>query len=339
VLETLGLDRTAETVYRTMLANDGWGVAQIAGHLSLAEAEVRAALDRLAGLALLRWSFDEAGPPRPVSPDVGLNGLLARHEAELLRRQQQLAESQAAIAQLLAEHVRPGMGPPTVDELTTMDAVLGRLEQLAHRATGQCVSLMPGGGQSTASLAASGPLDELLLSRGVTVLTVYLDSMRNDPATIRYAHWLTELGGAVRTSPTLPLRMVVFDSTTAIVPLDPDNTRLGAVEVTGRGVVRGLMALFERVWEQAAPFGTADTGSEAGGLTSQQRELLRLLARGLTDEAAGKQLGLSLRTVRRMMAELMDRLGARSRFEAGVRAAQQQWLSESRGLPAPREVR
>lgn len=46
----------------------------------------------------------------------------------------------------------------------------------------------------------------------------------------------------------------------------------------------------------------------------------------MTDETAGKRLGLSLRTVRRQMAGLMERLDATSRFEAGLKAAQRGWL-------------
>ncbi|MFD0381692.1 LuxR C-terminal-related transcriptional regulator [Streptomyces stramineus] len=50
------------------------------------------------------------------------------------------------------------------------------------------------------------------------------------------------------------------------------------------------------------------------------------MAQGHTDESAAKQLHISPRTARRMMASLMDRLGARSRFEAGLKAARLGWL-------------
>src|SRR5262249_3200880 len=52
MLEMLGLDHTCESVYRAMLANDSWGVAQLADHLVLPESDVRGALDQLAELAL-----------------------------------------------------------------------------------------------------------------------------------------------------------------------------------------------------------------------------------------------------------------------------------------------
>jgi DNA-binding CsgD family transcriptional regulator len=64
--------------------------------------------------------------------------------------------------------------------------------------------------------------------------------------------------------------------------------------------------------------------------SSQERDLLRLLGQGLTDASAARQLGVSLRTVRRMMAELMARLDARSRFEAGIRAAERGWVGSDR---------
>jgi len=40
-----------------------------------------------------------------------------------------------------------------------------------------------------------------------------------------------------------------------------------------------------------------------------------------------KKLGIGLRTVRRMVADLMTKLDARSRFEAGANAVARGWLS------------
>jgi DNA-binding CsgD family transcriptional regulator len=65
-------------------------------------------------------------------------------------------------------------------------------------------------------------------------------------------------------------------------------------------------------------------------VSGDERALLRLLAAGLTDEAAARRLGISVRTARRQVAVLMDKLGASSRFQAGYRAAQRGWLLQSR---------
>lgn len=62
-------------------------------------------------------------------------------------------------------------------------------------------------------------------------------------------------------------------------------------------------------------------------LREVDRNLLRLLAVGMTDEAVARQLGLSLRTTRRRIAALMSHLSASSRFQAGAEAAKRGWLS------------
>ncbi|MGW7276349.1 helix-turn-helix transcriptional regulator [Streptomyces sp. NPDC054864] len=329
MLAALGIDERTEAVYRLLLTRRTGGVADYAEHLGISQGEVRDALDQLAELRLLRASGQAQGAVRAVSPKVGLGLLLQQQEDALLRRQRQLAESQEAILRLADE-----FADPTVDEavhgvevLDGLDAIQMRLEELALGCTSECLSFMPGGAQSAASLEASRPLDEALLGRGVQVLTLYQDSVRNDSATLRYAQWLTELGGEVRTAAVLPGRMVMFDRRTALLPLDPEHSRAGAIQVSGPGLIAPLVQLFELVWARAAPFGTArDRETGAGGPSEQEAALLGLLGQGLTDDIAARRLGLGVRTVRRMMSDLMSRLEARSRFEAGVRAARRDWV-------------
>jgi DNA-binding NarL/FixJ family response regulator len=61
-------------------------------------------------------------------------------------------------------------------------------------------------------------------------------------------------------------------------------------------------------------------------LSDRERQLLTLLTAGYTDESAAVRLGISVRTVRRLVSGIMNRLGARSRFQAGVKAADRGWL-------------
>jgi DNA-binding CsgD family transcriptional regulator len=327
MLEALGLDMRAEQVYRAILANPGWGVDELGRHLVLSEQEVRDALDRLFELTLLSPSREEPGALRPVSPDVGLTALLARRRAELARRRAEIAASEAAIAGVVAEYAgaRPDSSRPGVEHLHGLDEVQTRLERLAAHARAECLSFRPGGGQSRASLAASRVLDDAALRRGVTLRTMYESSAHQDPPTTEYARWLLRAGSAVRTAPTLPTRMVLVDRQVALLPLEPGDTRRGAVQLAGAGVIAALVALFELAWTAAAPF-AAGPEADAHGLNEQQRQLLRMLGEGLTDETTAKALGVSARTARRMVAELMERLGARSRFEAGLKAAQRGWL-------------
>lgn len=311
-----------------MLADPAGGVADLCVRLGMTEAQVRDGLDRLVDLELLTPSRENTGGLRAVSPEAGLEQILRRQEEDLLRRQQELALSKAAAARAVAEFagLRPNTETDGAERLVGLDAIQSRLEVLGRELTSECLSIMPGGAQSQASLDASKPLDEQALARGIQMRAVYQDSARNDQATLAYAQWTTDRGGQVRTSPVLPPRLVIFDRKTAVVPIDPANSRLGALCTTAPGIVAPLVTLFEQTWETAVPLGAAREQAPDAGITAGERELLKLLASGLTDEAAGKRLGVSLRTVRRQMSGLMERLNAASRFEAGLRAAQRGWL-------------
>lgn len=56
-------------------------------------------------------------------------------------------------------------------------------------------------------------------------------------------------------------------------------------------------------------------------LPTDQLDLLRLLATGLSDQAIGRRLDMSRRTVQRRVRSLMDLFGVQTRFQLGMRAA------------------
>jgi DNA-binding NarL/FixJ family response regulator len=60
----------------------------------------------------------------------------------------------------------------------------------------------------------------------------------------------------------------------------------------------------------------------AGSITPREREVLTLLAEGLTMRQIGSRLGLSPRTVESHVAKLYRKLGVRTRVQAVARAAQ-----------------
>ncbi|BBA99312.1 hypothetical protein RVR_5875 [Actinacidiphila reveromycinica] len=85
----------------------------------------------------------------------------------------------------------------------------------------------------------------------------------------------------------------------------------------------------------------AGSGAGAGAgrraeLTMQERVVIRLMAAGLGDEQIARKVGVHRRTVQRVIAKLMDRLDAGSRFEAGLKLAQDPNLM---GVLAPNRVR
>ncbi|WUD79022.1 helix-turn-helix transcriptional regulator [Streptomyces sp. NBC_00510] len=327
MLTALGLDSVAETVYRAMLRDPNAGVAALAHAVELSAEEVGEALDTLSELALVRPAAGDAGRLRAVSPDVGMEVLMGRQQAQLAAQQQRLEASRAAAAQLISEYaeLRPATSHPGVEHLVGLDRIRDRLTVLTREVREEFLTFAPGGPQTAENMAASRPLNEDLLDRGVRMRTIYLDSVRTHRPTVEHATWLAGLGGLIRTTPSLPTRMIIMDRLTAMIPVSSDDTAAGAVLLTGQGTLTALCALFETTWDAAQPLGEI-VPTDPHGLTGQQATTLRLLAEGHTDEAIAKRLGVSHRTARRIASELMDRLDARSRFEAGVRAVQRGWL-------------
>ncbi|WP_412543163.1 LuxR C-terminal-related transcriptional regulator [Longispora sp. K20-0274] len=322
MLEMLGLSPGALTVYQAILAHPTNGVDALPAHTSLTVAQVAEALDELADLALLTPSPNADGGLRPVRPEVGLTALLARAEADAAAQQAQIEATRAAIAAIAAEH---HYGRESVVRLEGLDAVRTRLEELQALTVTECLSLNPGGAHRPDALAAGRHLNQEALERGVAIRAVCRDSFRNDADTLAYARWLTDLGGQMRTTPTVSMPLVIIDRVTAIVPLDPTNPRAGALEVTSPGILAALCALFEQAWAAATPFGDLPAADEHG-CTPTERALLTLIATGHTDVATAHKLGVSLRTVRRTISDLMHRLNASSRFQAGVNATKNGWI-------------
>jgi DNA-binding CsgD family transcriptional regulator/sugar-specific transcriptional regulator TrmB len=327
-LESLGLDSTCEAVYRAMLAGPERGAADLSRVLGFTESQVRVALGQLADMALLRPSQDNPGRLRPVRPEVGLAILVRRQEDDLAEREARVALARKAVASFVTETSGPGADTQDVylKKLIGKDAVQSRMEVLAQREGVEFLSVMPGGPVHAEVLESSRSLDAKVLASGATSRILYQHSIRHDGATMAYAKWMVERGAEVRTAALLPPRMVIVDRCIAIVPLGSlGDVGQGAMEVTAEGVVTLLLALFEDTWQQAAEIGLEPPRDRLTGLSEADRQLLGLLAEGLTDEAAANRLGLSVRTVRRTMARLMRELDATSRFEAGLKV-QRNWL-------------
>ncbi|MFJ1758569.1 hypothetical protein [Kitasatospora sp. NPDC088134] len=89
----------------------------------------------------------------------------------------------------------------------------------------------------------------------------------------------------------------------------------------------------------AVPLGAERVEDATTGPNGPEREVLRLLGAGLADGTAGQRLGVSSRPVNRLMASVMERPGATSRFEAGGKAAHKGWLQHPARLPGARKSR
>jgi DNA-binding NarL/FixJ family response regulator len=144
-------------------------------------------------------------------------------------------------------------------------------------------------------------------------------------AAVAPQEWITGLlglGASIRCLPTVPMNIIVFDRRTAMLapPRSSGSVRREVSIVDGPDLMVALGAFCEFIWEKAAPAGLGT--SHDAKLTTQELGVLRLLAEGHTDQVVARRIGVSVRTAGRLTATLMSRLDARSRFQAGARAAQ-----------------
>jgi DNA-binding CsgD family transcriptional regulator len=343
VLEPLGISPAAEEVYLAKLARPSVPVAELTALTGLHPAELDGAVAELVEHCLLRPE-SRPGPEHrpdgelhPVAPALALDALLARRRAEALRQQYEVELGQAALATIVAElEGRTGVAggdPSEAQEITGHDAARQALERLAFESRHEILTFSPStAAAAMASLSVTDPLTAYLVSKGVRVRMISVHSVRTNVATVPYVRRVVELGAQVRTVPTLPTAMVIVDRSRVMLPLDPQGTPAG-VCICRSGPVRAVMSsLFLHYWQDARHW---DEPSEpvpaevaaSPEPTDQERALLALLLDGSTDYQAGRQLGISTRTVGRMASTLMRRLGARSRFQAGALAVVRGWVT------------
>ncbi|MGI5135378.1 hypothetical protein [Streptomyces sp. CA-106110] len=146
MFEILGLDPVAESVYRVMLLHNQDGIAAIAQRLDISPDQVRAALDTLSSLALVRKSIGADDTLHVVSPQVGLQALLTQQQTELAGQQQRVEASRAAIAQLVSEYasLRASSRQEEIESLEGTDQVRDRLHQITDEVKEEIVTFAPG---------------------------------------------------------------------------------------------------------------------------------------------------------------------------------------------------
>jgi DNA-binding CsgD family transcriptional regulator len=181
--------------------------------------------------------------------------------------------------------------------------------------------------------AGTGPIGEFRriahanLRAGVRCRALFPDSARLS-ATLS---GLSLAGARVRTDVEVPMEALVLDRRSVVLPVE--GSQAGVAVFRLPGVVTATAGLFERIWQAAVPLAPVDLpgAGDEQTLTGRERDLLALLCSGSTDESAAVQLGISVRTVGRMVSDIMNRLGARSRFQAGAKAVDRGWLPAKAG--------
>jgi len=257
---------------------------------------------------------------------------LPPHARDLERRAQELRATAYELTQLYygarTRERDPGNGLILLYDLDEVSAqtnalVAGAVDQIS-------VTLAP---TRRSRLLLGAPLESHreptvgLDSQPVRHRTLWATELLETPGTIEVLRARRTGGEEQRFLPRVPLSVVVVDEAACIVewtndPIDDADAAVGLVMHTA-GMVSGMLRLFERIWDLGSPVGRGTSSDEV-----ERRDLtiLRLMSAGVADASIARQTGVSQRTVERRIRSLMERLGAGTRFQAGVQATRRGWL-------------
>jgi DNA-binding CsgD family transcriptional regulator len=322
VLTALGLSPGDERRYQQVLPLSGGRLADVAKVLGTTTKGLPEHLGPLLerGLATLRDGQVD------VLPLPALVAHLIEEQAEsAARSRSRLHELSQAIPFLVASSFQPG--PGQMQDLGALDGelsaggnALALLTDLIETSRGDLLWWRPDAWRMPRESAISVVVGRAVASGRRSRAIYPLRALHEAPEVLRAR---ARQGEQVRVIDEMPTRMLVIRGTHAVLP-EPlgfaDEPRL---LVRQPALVGALTLLFEAYWEQASAVPDLDVRRPRVDLRGS---LLRQLAAGVKDEQIARTLGLSLRTVRRRVAELLIELGVDTRFQAGVEAVRRGWL-------------
>ena len=315
-LDVWGLDDVAETAYRAMLRNPDLDLSQLSRHLDLDAEVVSAAVDELRRVGLVSRS----GPGlAPASPASTLAALVHVELSDLEERRARLDAVRASLSGFAADHMvgqsRAWSSMPF--ELLSADESFAAVEDLQRGTTGEVLSSHP-----VVDIDVDAPtyveLIEHQLDAGRPMRGLYPTEVLDDPARLAYVRRWAEAGETVRLLSASMPSLAVFGSESALVSTGWGGLAdsRGYLVVRAPALVAMARDLFEQHWARGVGLPTSQLDD-----VDDVRPVLELLQLGLKDETIARHLGVSLRTVRRRVAMVMDELGASTRFQAGMQAA------------------
>lgn len=327
--ELLNAPETVQ-VYRLRVAHPTESAERIAVLAGLTIEQVIDAESALIALGLLRESLE--GGYTAISPDRAADRLLRRTELEIAHQHVTLAGARNRL-HALTEHYLEARSmramKNSVEHIHGLDNIRALIDELARTATSSVCALVPvsrPASRPVTLVPSALPLDREMLARGLSVRYILEARLRLLPRAQEYGALLTEAGGGLRIVEGLPTRLLIYDGTSALVPMDPIGTGAGAVLVREPAVLEFLGSLFEQLWVQGTSFFVEPDPSDPPPADTEH-DVLQAIAAGKTNAAIARELGISPRTVTRLVSELMHRLGTESRFQAGVRAVQLGWIT------------
>lgn len=316
MLEPAGISADEESVYRALLAAPSSSVRELSANTGIVSENLSRIIGVLESKGLASRTTGRPTRFVPAPPDVAIEALVHRRQAEL--------EETRLAAQRLVEEFRSGLrragSEGVVEVITSSDALYERFVQLQRAARHEIMSL-----DKPPYVCPPGPNETELeiLARGVKVRGLYAREALEVPGLPEWMQIHIDAGEEARVLSQVPIKLAIADRKLGLVPLNVgDNRAEGAILIHSSALLDGLIELFESLWRHGVPLPQADGVTDAiEDVAPEDKQLMLLLTSGLSDQAIANQLGISVRTVGRRVGDLMNQLGASTRFQAGAQAA------------------
>lgn len=322
VLTALGFSADVDDLYQRLRPQSGRDLPRVAASMLRTPEELLEELQVLLEVGVVRLEGQEL---HVATPTEVLRTMVAAQSVLADRAHRRLDGIVEAISRLAAEEDRPARGQlehsaPLEGELATGGDIYGLVRSLILRGSGELLWLRPDQWR--------GPREDRMIAlvaeavaQGRRSRAIYpVRALHDAPDTLTGR---VAAGEEVRVLPELPSRLLVIGASHALLPEPLGFADQPLAIVRQRGVVEALTQWFEQLWDLAA---VPDLAAATAPVPDLRRFLLAQLTAGARDDQIARQLGISLRTVRRRVADLMSELGADSRFQAGVEAARRGWL-------------
>lgn len=322
VLEGLGIRKLEEQVYRWLLIHGASSAEDIAGSTALGESQALSVLASLENLGLATHTPDRPRRFLPASPDIALEAMCIKRERELQDVRRGIGELQTLMA-----------ASNSNDEEQVVELVTNREMER------QILEKMHGSAQFEVIVLARPPIRITRVDlprekdrkyeidnerRGVSYRSIVDHEIFDIEGAMRVVQADIENGQDVRISKGLPLKMVMIDRRIALIPLNLQEKAGPSLLVRTSALVDALYALVELLWEQSSPIAFGGGGFSEGkvlGMDDNRKNLISLMAAGLNDKKISAELNITTRTIQRRLNDLMEELGASTRFQAGWLAA------------------
>jgi sugar-specific transcriptional regulator TrmB/DNA-binding CsgD family transcriptional regulator len=325
-LDRLGVTNAEQQLYEVLLAYPDRTLTQLAELTELGPSRLRGLLKSLATKGLLTKTADRPARFAPAPPDIAIEVLALQRQQEIER-----ARLEGIAFCNRVRHTNFPMMDSPVEMIRGRRTVAHRFQQIQQTAR-QELLILDKPPYVVESHDEQHLLQQELQHRGVRYRTIYDRDALGPAERVEKLRQLAASGEEARVLAGVPMKLVIADRKIGLTPHEqhsPDEPAESAVLVRSSSLLDGLVTLFETLWEQATPLwphyrwpALRDSSSDASdGLSTRDQQLLALLAAGLTDQAIARKLGVALRTVERRVRRMMDGLGARTRFQAGLQAA------------------